>query len=204
MVLVLAAKGFAVGLSVAAPVGPIGVLCIRRTLSSGRLSGFVSGLGAAVADGLYGGVAAFGLTVVSNALVGNQHWLRLVGGLFLLWLGVRTYRSKPAEEAVATAPRNLAGDFASTLVFTLTNPMTIISFGAVFAGLGVGSAHAGFGAAAATVGGVVLGSACWWLILSGTVGLLRIQSRPGLMKTVNRASGVVIAAFGVVALLSLL
>src|SRR5437773_7850847 len=147
-------RGVLIGLSIAAPVGPIGVLCIRRTLSEGRVSGLVSGLGAATADAFYGCVAAFGLTVISNLLLAQQDWLRLVGGLFLCYLGVKTFLAKPTEQA----PANLVGDllkaYASTLVLTLTNPMTIVSFIWVFAALGLGSSPGDYTAAGLLVGGV--------------------------------------------------
>jgi len=185
-------------------VGPIGVLCIRRTLADGRAVGFAAGLGAATADALYGAVAGFGLTVVSTALVGQQGWLRLIGGAFLCWLGARTFLARPAEAAAqAAGGAGLLGAYASTLVLTLTNPMTILSFAAVFAGLGVGAAGGGYGAAAVLVLGVFAGSALWWLVLSGAVGLLRHRVTPRGLRWVNRASGTIIAGFGLPALLSL-
>src|SRR5881409_981452 len=131
-------RGVAIGFSIAAPVGPIGVLCIRRTLAEGRLCGFASGLGAATADAVYGCVAGFGLTAVSNLLVSQQTWLRLIGGLFLCYLGVKSFFAGPAQTAAAPKSGALAGAYASTFLLTLTNPMTILSFAAVFAGLGLG------------------------------------------------------------------
>ena len=197
-------RGLVIGFSIAAPVGPIGVLCIRRTLAGGRAAGFAAGLGAATADALYGAVAGFGLTVVSTALVGRQGWLRLIGGAFLCWLGARTFLARPAEAAAqAAGGAGLLGAYASTLVLTLTNPMTILSFAAVFAGLGLGAAGGGYGAAAVLVLGVFAGSALWWLALSGAVGLLRHRVTPRGLRWVNRASGTIIAGFGLLALLSL-
>src|SRR5512143_860107 len=129
-------RGLIIGFSIAAPVGPIGVLCIRRTLSDGRLYGFVSGLGAATADACYGTIAALGLTIVSTFLVEQANWLRLLGGLYLCYLGLKTFRSRPADRAVEATTREhgLLGAYASTLFLTLTNPLTILSFLAVFAG----------------------------------------------------------------------
>ncbi|MCX6033336.1 MAG: LysE family translocator [Chloroflexi bacterium] len=194
-------RGLLLGFSIAAPVGPIGVLCIRRTLAQGRLVGFASGLGAATADALYGSIAAFGLTVISGALIGAQVGLRLVGGLFLCYLGIRTLLARPADVAANASGRSLPGAFASTLALTLTNPITILSFAAVFAGLGVGST--GYTSAAAlTVLGVFLGSAFWWLLLSGGVSLLRNRFDHRAMRWVNRLSGAVILGFGLLALLS--
>lgn len=194
-------RGLIVGFSIAAPVGPIGVLCIRRTIGDGRLIGFVSGLGAASADAVYGSVAAFGLTAVSHVLVANTLWLRVVGGAFLVYLGVRTFLASPARRAPAAGRAGAAGAYATTFALTLTNPMTILSFAAVFAGLGLGGAD--YGGAASLVLGVFAGSALWWFILSGAASLLRARlDGPGL-RWVNRASGVIIGAFGVAALLSL-
>jgi threonine/homoserine/homoserine lactone efflux protein len=194
-------RGLVIGFSIAAPVGPIGVLCIRRTLADGRVFGLLSGLGAATADAIYGCIAGFGLTLVSDFLVDRQVWLRLVGGAFLLYLGVKTFLSKVAEGAASATGTGLAGAYASTLLLTLTNPMTILSFVGVFAGLGLAESDAV--GAGLTVLGVFLGSALWWLTLSGVVGLLRERVGRGLLRWVNRISGAVIAGFGVFALLSL-
>jgi threonine/homoserine/homoserine lactone efflux protein len=124
-----------IGFSIAAPVGPIGVLCIRRTLADGRLAGFLSGMGAASADMFYGAVAAFGLTAIRDVLLGQSNWLRLVGGIFLLYLGVKTFLSKPAEQAAESLRNGLFGAYLSTFFLTITNPVTILSFVAIFAGL---------------------------------------------------------------------
>ena len=197
------ARGVLIGLSIAAPVGPIGVLCIRRTLAEGRAVGFCSGLGAATADALYGGIAGFGLTAVSGFLVGQQRWLRLVGGIFLLYLGLRTLLARPAERAAVARGKGLAGAYLSTLLLTLTNPTTILSFVAIFAGLGIASDVAGHQLRAVLlVVGVFSGSALWWLILSGGVNLLRTRLTSARLQLVNRAAGGVILAFGVVALAS--
>jgi len=130
-------RGFAIGFSIAAPVGPIGVLCIRRTLAEGRASGLVSGLGAATADAIYGCIAGFGLTFISTFLVSQQAWLHLVGGVFLCYLGLKTLFAKPAEGAALDRANGLVAAYASTFFLTITNPMTIISFAAIFAGLGL-------------------------------------------------------------------
>jgi len=197
-------KGLAIGFSIAAPVGPIGLLVIQRTLANGRSSGLVSGLGAATADAFYGGVAGFGLAFVSTFLIDQQTWLRLVGGAFLIGMGVRIWLRKPVD-ATATTARNqgLAGDYASTLALTLTNPVTIISFAAVFAGLGLGSTGGDYTSAAALVSGVFTGSALWWVCLSGAVGAFRRMFSPGRMRLLNRLSGSVIVLFGIAAILSL-
>ncbi len=197
-------RGLLLGFAIAAPVGPIGVLCIRRTLAQGLLAGLVSGLGAATADAFYGFVAAFGLTFISSFLIEQQSWIRLIGGLFLGYLGTRTFSAPVAEEAATSAGNGLVAAYSSTLFLTLTNPLTILSFAAVFAGLGVGAAAGDYGAAVATVLGVFSGSALWWLALSAGVSLFRSRFTPRAMRWVNRISGVVILGFGVAALLSLL
>jgi threonine/homoserine/homoserine lactone efflux protein len=196
-------RGLIIGFSIAAPVGPIGVLCIRRTLASGRVVGFVSGLGAATADSFYGGIAGFGLTAVSGFLVDQQLWFRLIGGAFLIYLGVRTFRSRPAEQAAAASGNGgLAGAYLSTLALTLTNPATILSFAAVFAGLGIAESGTDYGSALALVAGVFGGSAAWWLTLSGGVSLFRARFTPARLRHVNWLSGLILAGFGMLAILS--
>ena len=195
-------RGLAIGFSIAAPVGPIGVLCIRRTLAEGRLCGFASGLGAATADAVYGCVAGFGLTAVSDLLVSQQTGLRLIGGLFLVYLGVKSFFARPAGSAATPNGGALAGAYASTFLLTLTNPMTILSFAAVFAGLGLGGGATNYAGAALLVLGVFLGSALWWLFLSGGVGLFREKLNDDHFRWVNRISGTIIAGFGLLSLVS--
>jgi threonine/homoserine/homoserine lactone efflux protein len=192
-------KGALIGLSIAAPVGPIGVLCIRRSLAHGRAVGLATGLGAATADGFYGAVAAFGLTALSSFLLDQQLWLALLGGLFLCWLGVRTFMARPAPITTSTAAVGLASAYASTFVLTLTNPMTILSFVAIFAGIGLGDTRRASGAAIVVLG-VFLGSAAWWLLLSFGTSSVRLRLDDQWMRVINRASGAVITAFGIYAL----
>jgi threonine/homoserine/homoserine lactone efflux protein len=193
-------RGLLIGFSIAAPVGPIGVLCIRRTLAEGRLIGFLSGMGAASADMLYGAVAAFGLTAVQNVLLGQSEWLRIVGGIFLLYLGIKTFFSKPTGQAVKSSHGGLFGAYLSTFLLTITNPLTILSFLAIFAGLRLGATNGGYISASFMVLGVFLGSAAWWLTLSTGVGLLREKFTPALLTWVNRLAGVIIFVFGLAAL----
>ncbi|MBU0703616.1 MAG: LysE family translocator [Chloroflexi bacterium] len=197
-------RGIIIGFSIAAPVGPIGVLCIRRTLAEGRAFGFASGLGAATADALYGCIAGFGLTFISSLLIGQQTWIRLIGGLFLCYLGVRTLLAEPSEQPASVGGSGLLGAYGSTFFLTFTNPMTILSFTAVFAGLGVGNASGDYGSAAVLVLGVFIGSGLWWLLLSGIAGAFRTRFSTRTLRWVNRISGVVIVGFGLIALLSLL
>jgi threonine/homoserine/homoserine lactone efflux protein len=196
-------KGVIIGLSIAVPVGPIGILCIRRTLTQGRVIGFLSGLGAATADAFYGAIAGFGITFLSNLLVGQQTGLRLIGGGLLCIIGVRTFLSKPSEQGKSVEANTLLGAYLSTFVLTLTNPMTILFFAAVFAGLGVGSGSDHYLSAGILVLGVFIGSASWWLVLSGFTGLLRGLVNVNRMRWLNRISGLIIIGFGLAAFLSL-
>ena len=195
-------RGFVLGFTIAAAVGPISLLCIRRTLAEGRLLGLVSGLGVATADATYGAMAAFGLTAVTGVLVDGRRVLGVVGGLFLLWLAWRTFRAVPGDAVAADAPgrRGLPGAYLSTLGLTLTNPMTILSFAALFVGLGMTGGHA----AGATVltAGVFAGSAAWWVILVGSVGTFRTRVTSAGLRRVNLASGLLIGAFAVAAVAS--
>jgi threonine/homoserine/homoserine lactone efflux protein len=200
----LLTRGLIIGFSIAAPVGPIGVLVIRRTLSDGRLTGLVTGLGAATADALYGCIGAFGLTFITGALLGGHVWMRAAGGIFLCYLGVRTFLAPPAERAAPVTGATLLRSYGSTLLLTLTNPTTILSFAAVFAGLGLGNTNGEYSAATTLVGGVFLGSALWWLLLSAGINLARARISPGVLVWINRVAGVVILSFGALAVSTLL
>lgn len=191
-------RGVALGFAIAAPVGPIGLLCIRRTLTHGRMAGLLSGLGAASADAFYGSLAAFGLTAALGWLSGWQPWLRLVGGAFILWLGVQALFAAPAEGTRNEDGRvRLARAYASTLLLTLSNPMTILSFLAAFAGLGFApQAGAAPSEGVLLVLGVFCGSSAWWLLLSSGVHLLRGRLRPAWLVWINRAAGAGLAVFG--------
>lgn len=197
-------RGIIIGLSIAAPVGPIGILCIRRTLAQGRAAGFVSGLGAATADAIYGSIAGFGLTFIAGFLVDQQAWIRLLGGLFLCYLGLRAFFAGPAKPAEPALGRGLAGAYGSTFLLTLTNPMTILAFAAIFAGLGVAEVGQDYASAVVLVIGVFGGSVLWWFALSTIAGLFRERFDVRALRWVNRASGAVVVGFGVAALVSLL
>ncbi len=196
-------KGLIIGFSIAAPVGPIGVLCIRRTLSSGRVVGLLSGIGAATADAFYGSVAAFGLTFISNFLLQQQTGLRILGGAFLCYLGLRTILSRPPDLPNAANPGNLLSAYVSTLLLTLANPLTILSFAAIFAGFGLAAQAKSYTSAGLMVLGVFSGSACWWVLLSGVTSLLRQRIGTAALAWVNRISGVVLLGFGIIAIVGL-
>ena len=197
-------KGVAIGLAIAAPVGPIGILCIRRSLTAGWLAGFASGLGAATADGIYGCIAGFGLTIISDFLISQQFIIRLVGGLFLCYLGVRTFLSPVSQEAATTREaKSFLGKYLSTFFLTITNPMTILAFVAIFAGLGLGKVNNSFGAGLLVLG-VFLGSAAWWLFLAFLASQLRHKLNSFLLQWINWISGIIIITFGLVALVDIL
>lgn len=191
-------RAFIIGISIAAPVGPIGVLCIRRTLANGKLAGFLSGMGAASADMVYGAIAAFGLTAITGLLIDNAFWLKFVGGGFLLYLGIKTFLEKPAEHAAQARQGGLAGMYLSTFFLTITNPMTILAFAAIFAGTMLGEK---FDSPLMVVTGVFAGSAAWWLALSFGVSLMRGKLTHTHMRWINRISGGIIIAFGLFAIL---
>ena len=195
-------KGIIIGFSIAAPVGPIGVLTIKRTLAEGRLSGFVTGMGAAMADTVYGFIAGFGLTVISAFLLTQAFWIKLIGGLFLLFLGVKSFLSKPASNAAKLDSKGLLSNLVSTFFLTLTSPVTILSFVAIFAGLGLGTTKTDYTSSLSLVFGIFLGSALWWLILSSVVGFFQTKITPERLVWINRLSGLILLSFGLLALYS--
>ncbi len=192
-------RGFVLGFVIAAGVGPISLLVIRRTLQAGRVVGLASGLGVATADATYGGIAAFGLTAVTDVLVGAERALGLLGGLFLVWLALRTVRSSgPTAATVAERRGGLRAAYLSILGLTLTNPLTILSFAALFAGLGITN-RSPLEASLMTLG-VFAGSASWWLVLTTAVAQLRSRVTPRVLRGVTLVSGLLIGLFGFVAI----
>jgi len=203
MDIALLVRGTILGFSIAAPVGPIGVLVIRESMTTGRRAGLLTGLGAAAADGLYGLVGGLGLTAVSALLVSHATALRVAGGLFMLWLGVRTFLSAPASTPAGIEARAGGRIFLTGLLLTITNPMTILSFAAMFAGMGLGSGMDGSAAGiVALVAGVLVGSSAWWLFLSSAASIAGRKLTPGRLRWVNRGSGLIVAAFGTLALVA--
>ena len=195
-------QGVTLGFAIAAPVGPIGLLCIQRTLNQGRITGLISGLGAASADAVYGFIAAFGLSMISGFLLEQQLWLGIVGGLYLCYLGVRMALAAPSAETVEVKNTSLAAAYASTFALTLTNPVTILFFLAVYAGAGLAAGVGDYRAATWLVTGVFLGSALWWLLLSSTASLLRRRINVMALRWINILAGIVIIGFGLFALWS--
>jgi len=198
-------KGIVIGFSIAAPVGPIGILTIRRSLSHGPGAGLATGMGAATADAVYGCVAGFGLTVISNLLFGFQTWLLLAGSLFLCGLGISTLKQKPSEPEKDTPIfKGYLPAYLSAFFLTLTNPMTIMAFMAIFAGLGLGAADQGTAGALSLVIGVFLGSCLWWMILTFGVGQLKQKLNARFREWINRTAGLVLLVFGAWALIRLI
>ena len=196
-------KGIFIGFAMAVPIGPIGIMCIRKTLTEGRIRGLIIGLGAATADLLYGCVAAFGITIISSTLESQRIWIRLVGGTLILFLGVRTYRAQPTDPKFQIHSSRMLASYLSTVFLTLTNPLTIFAFIAVFAALGLGSGL-GYFSASALVAGVFIGSCLWFLLLSSGVTLFRKKLDVVGLKWVNRIAGILIIISGVIAIVSLL
>ncbi|EWY41331.1 lysine transporter LysE [Skermanella stibiiresistens SB22] len=196
------ARGILIGVAVAAPVGPIGLLCIRRTLQGGVRMGFVTGLGAAVADGMFGAVAAFGVQFVTEWLTGHQTTFKLVGGAVMLAIAIRDFTSPPHPREINRDIRTVLGGFAVGLGLTLTNPITIFGFVAIFAGLGLGGDLTSDYEAGVLVLGVFLGSVLWFLTLCAGVALLRHKISDRIFKRINQGAAVLLAGFGVYAVAS--
>jgi len=195
-------QGALIGFSIAAPVGPIGILCIRRTLEGGWKSGFISGFGAATADALYASLAGLGMTFITHILVQEQAWFRIGGAFFLFYLGAKIFFRDPAGYERPAKSFPLVGDYFITFFLTLTNPVTILSFAAVFAGLGIKGSQGNYLYAGIWILGVFIGSILWWYILSVCANAFRNKITPQNLKIINRISGSFIFSFGLWALFS--
>ncbi|MCC6613996.1 MAG: LysE family translocator [Anaerolineae bacterium] len=184
----------------------MGILTIRRTLAHGRLSGLATGLGVATADGVYASIAAFGLTLIASFLTSIEVPVRIIGGLFLIYLGVKAFSAAPAERGARAEGSGLLGMYGSAFALTMTNPQTILAFLGIFTGSGLISAttEASPNESLVVVLGVFGGSVLWWTFLSGIVSLLRERFTPNMMRWVNRFSGAIIIAFALWALGGLL
>lgn len=190
-------KSFLIGLSIAAPVGPIGLLCVQRSLMGGWRTGFATGLGAATADGIYGLICALGVSVLVASLAEARPWLSLLGGIYLCYLGYKTAFSAPSSGNATARMTSVVRSYTSTFLLTMSNPMTILSFIAIFAALGAGiKPAASHGVVTLVVSGVFIGSATWWLALSGSVSLIRQRISENLMTFINYVSGAIVLGFG--------
>jgi threonine/homoserine/homoserine lactone efflux protein len=195
-------KGLIIGFLIAAPVGPIGILCIRRTLTHGRLHGLISGLGAASADTIYGFIAAFSLTFISDFLVTHQTLFRIIGAAFICTLGIRTFFSRADSRPASSAGGGFTSDFVSTFVLTLMNPITMFAFTAVFAGFGV--THSTHTLEGLLIAGVFAGAAAWWFLLTTFAGLFHRKISPENLRWITKIAGIAIIGFGVFIFLDLL
>jgi threonine/homoserine/homoserine lactone efflux protein len=196
-------KGLIIGFAMAVPIGPIGVMCIRKTLTEGHSRGMIIGLGAATADSLFGSIAAFGLTFVSDVIASQHFWLSLLGGGLLLFLGIRTFRAKRKDTIIPFDKKGLLGSYLSSFLLALTNPVTIFAFVAVFAAFGLGH-RLNFISAYILVLGVFSGSCLWFLTLSYGATFFRKKLDSGGLRLVNKISGVLIILSGVAAFVSLI
>ncbi len=197
-------KGIIIGFSIAAPVGPIGLLCIKRTLAHGPMAGLATGLGAATADACYGFVAGFGLTFITGLLLNMKTEFHIIGGIFLVFLGCQTLKKKNAD--LNSRNHEFKGyylSYVSTLFLTLTNPMTIMAFMGIFAGLGIGTENNGYTQAATLVAGVFSGSALWWVTLSAGTALLKRHLSLNFQNKINSLTGIILIIFGLWAILSI-
>ncbi len=202
MMFLLLLKGVAVGLAIAAPVGPVAVLCIRRTLLQGHAAGFGSGFGAVTADVIFGAIATFGVSQLSDELLQHEIALRLIGGAFLVGLGINTLLKAPPQPGRPLAGR-LIRSYASAFLLTITNPITIFAFTAIFAGFGIVGHDMSLPAGWSLVGGVAIGATLWWSGLTLTAGYLRERIAVHQLRWLNKLSGGVILVFAVVAFGSL-
>ncbi len=196
----LLGKGFAVGFAIAVPVGPVGVLCIRRSLHDGLLAGLVCGLGAAAADTVYGAIAGFGLVSIIGLLKDHQDLIRLVGGLILCLFGAKLLVLHPKDATPGNGNFRLAQAYVACFILAVTNPATVFAFLAVFASLGLAEQADGYGAASILTGGVFFGAAFWWFLLSTGASLLREHFSLQGLTWVNRISGLLVLGFGLLAL----
>ena len=206
--LYLVLSGVVMGLIAAVPIGPVNLICIRRTFAFGPLNGFVSGLGAALGDGIFAAIMGFGLTWIAQLIEGYATIIELIGGALMVWMGYKTFVSPPVPRCPDDRPdkagSNLARVMLSTFALTITNPVTLLSFGVMFAGLGGLSGGAGsYHDAGFVVAGVVGGSAGWWLALTTVIGLFHAKIDERAMRMINRICGVLVVGCGLAVLIHL-
>jgi threonine/homoserine/homoserine lactone efflux protein len=206
---VLIISGLFIGLIVAVPIGPVNLICIRRTIRFGSLNGFVAGLGAALGDGTFAVVIGFGLTAVRQWIEHHSTPIQLGGGLLLLIFGAYTYVTDPLHGRAAhrndvqePTRASLARTFASTFALTITNPATLFGFTLLFASVGGIAATASMGRfdAAFIVAGVLAGSTLWWFTLTTVVGTFHARIDAAVMKVINHVSGLAVCLFGLIVL----
>ena len=208
-ILYLVLSGVLMGLIAAAPIGPVNLICIRRTFAFGTLNGFFSGLGAALGDGVFAAVTGFGLTWIAQLIQGYSTIIELIGGAMMVWFGWRSFVAPvvprcPETGVMDRSRTNLGKAMLSTFALTITNPATLMFFGGMFAGLGGLAGGAGsFTDASLVVAGVVGGSALWWLVLTALIGLFHTRIDEKAMRAINRGSGALVGIFGLAVLIHL-
>lgn len=204
MLFIIFLKGILIGFAIAAPVGPIGILCIRRTLSGSYALGLVTGLGAAVADTFYGAIAGFSLVSIANFIKNNNFYLRLFGGILLAWIGLSIFRAPPRGLGQENADEGtFFHAFTSAFFLTISNPITLLVFGVAFAAMSISPAGDSLLQAFVLVFGVFLGAAIWWFSLSTSVHLMHHKLSDTQLLWINRSSGVMLIVFSIYILLSL-
>jgi len=196
-------KGLIIGFAMAVPIGPVGIMCIRKTLAEGHSRGLIIGIGAATADSLYSSMAAFGLTFISDAITAHQFWLRLVGGGVLLFLGIRTFYAQPKNPKIRFESTGVLRSYIYAFFLVMTNPVTIFAFIAVFAAFGLGHAL-NFFSACILVLGVFAGSCLWFITLSYIATFFRKKLDTEGFRWVNRIAGILILISGIIALVGIL
>lgn len=190
-------KGFLAGVTIAAPLGPVNLICIHRTLIRGGKNGFVSGMGAAAADTIYGIIAGFGITLISGFLANHEQFLRGIGGVIIIMFGMRVFSKSIKRRIIQDEDTSLFKEFTSTFLLTLTNPLTIAAFLAIFAGLGLATVDVDYLQATILVLGIFAGASFWWSILVGGVDRYRERFTDDALKKINHTAGVVISLFGI-------
>lgn len=198
-------KGAIIGFIVAAPAGPVSILCIRRTLSKGRFQGFATGLGATVGDGLYATIAAFGLSFLINFLEKEEYTFRIVGGVFLIIMGSYAIYKKRRPENFKEPKQegeHLGSAFSSALLLDLSNPIIILAYIAIFSGFGLASAEVHVFSAISLVVGVICGAALWWFLLTQTIAAYRNKLKPESIVTISRVAGSLLIFFGLIVLIT--
>ncbi len=193
-------KGLVVGFVIAAPVGPVGILCIRRTLALGKLAGYTTGLGATMADTIFGFVAAFGLGFIAAELAGLQEMFRAFGSALLCLIGAMTLFDRRVSTPATPMRGNVITNFASAFLITITNPITFVSFAGIFAAIGIPDITDDLTRGVLLIGGVFIGAGAWWSFLTTLAGLFRVRVTDVTIRYINRVSGILILAFGIILL----
>jgi threonine/homoserine/homoserine lactone efflux protein len=189
-------QGIIIGLTLAAPVGPLALICIQRTVTEGRLHGIFSGIGVATADSFYAAVTFLGLTVISALIIAQQYLFRFLAGVVLILIGIRVFLSIPSAITAKTEHETYLKDYLSMVALAIANPLTLVFFLIILPGYGVVIHGTSFLSAAEFVAGVFFGSTVWWVVLCGSIGSVRSRISAENLGRINRVSGLLISCFG--------